>query len=63
MFNILEFLTPSATLKFRHVSAPLWKMLTHDRGEEMAERKRLAQRLSIYPFFADPHSPGQCGTH
>ena len=47
MFNILEFLTPSATLKLRSVSAPLWKMLTYDRGEEMAERKRLAQRISI----------------
>ncbi len=29
----------------------------YDRGKEMAEHERLAQRLAIRVFFADPHSP------
>jgi len=28
----------------------------------MAEHERLAQRLAIQAFFADPHSPWQRGT-
>lgn len=51
------------TRKFRHVPAPLRKTLTYDRGKEMAEHERLAQRLAIQVFFADPHSPWQRGTN
>jgi IS30 family transposase len=29
----------------------------------MAEHERLAQRLAIQVFFADPHSPRQRGTN
>ena len=49
--------------KFRHVPAQLRKTLTYDRGKEMAEHERLAQRLAIQVFFADPHSPWQRGTN
>jgi IS30 family transposase len=35
----------------------------YDRGLEMAEHKRLAQRLAIRVFFADPHNPWQRGTN
>ena len=49
--------------KLRHVPAPLRKTLTYDRGKEMAEHKRLAQRLALQVFFADPHSPWQRGTN
>lgn len=28
-----------------------------DRGKEMAEHERLAHRLSIQVFFADPYAP------
>ena len=45
------------TRKLRYVPAPLRKTLTYDRGKEMAEHERLAQRLAIQLFFADPHSP------
>jgi IS30 family transposase len=51
------------TKKLRHVSAPLCKTLTYDRGKEMAEHERLAQRLAIQIFFADPYSPWQRGTN
>ena len=49
------------TKKLRHVPALLRKTLTYDRGKEMAEHERLAQRLAIQLFFADPHSPWQRG--
>ena len=51
------------TRKLRYVPAPLRKTLTYDRGKEMAEHERLAQRLAIQVFFADPHSPWQRGTN
>ena len=51
------------TNKLRHVPAPLRNTLTDDRGTEMAEHERLAQRLSIRIFFADPYSPWHRGTN
>ena len=51
------------TKKLRHVPAPLRKTLTYDRGNERAEHERLAQRLAIRIFFADPYSPWQRGTN
>jgi len=51
------------TKQLRHVPAPLRKTLPYDRGKEMAEHERLAQRLAIRIFFADPHSPWQRGTN
>ena len=51
------------TRKLKHVPTPLRKTLTYDRGKEMAEHERLAQRLAIQVFFADPHSPWQRGTN
>ena len=51
------------TKKLRHVPAPLRKTLTYDRGKEMAEHERLALRLAIQIFFADPYSPWQRGTN
>jgi IS30 family transposase len=49
--------------KLRHVPASLRKTLTYDRGKEMAEHERLAARLAILVFFADPYSPWQRGTN
>ena len=51
------------TKKLRHVPAPLRNTLTYDRGKEMAEHERLAQRLAIRIFVADPYSPWQRGTN
>lgn len=51
------------TKKLRHVPAPLRKTLTDDRGKEMAEHERLAHRLAIQIYFADPHAPWQRGTN
>ncbi len=51
------------TKKLRHVPAVLRKTLTYDRGNEMAEHERLAERLAIRIFFADPYSPWQRGTN
>ena len=51
------------TKKLRHVPAPLRKTLTYDRGKEMAEHARLAERLNIRVFFADPYSPWQRGAN
>ncbi|MDH4235779.1 MAG: IS30 family transposase [Nitrospira sp.] len=51
------------TKKLRHVPAPLRKTLTYDRGKEMAEHERLAARLAIRVFCADPYSPWQRGTN
>ncbi len=51
------------TKKLRPVPAMLRKTLTDDRGKEMAEHARLAERLAIRIFFADPHSPWQRGTN
>lgn len=49
--------------KLRHVPASLRKILTYDRGKEMAEHERLAQRLAIRVFVADPHALWQRGTN
>jgi transposase, IS30 family len=51
------------TKKLRHVPALLRNTLTSDRGKEMAEHERLAERLAIRVFFADPYSPWQRGTN
>ena len=51
------------TKKLRHVPALLRKTLTYDRGKERAEHERLARRLAIQIFFADPYSPWQRGTN
>lgn len=51
------------TKTLRHVPALLRKTLTYDRGKEMAEHERLAERLAIRIFFADPYSPWQRGTN
>jgi len=51
------------TRKLKLVPTALRKTLTYDRGKEMAEHERLAQRLAIRVFFADPHSPWQRGTN
>ena len=51
------------TKKLRHVPAPLRKTLTYDRGKEMAEHERVAERLAIRIFFADPYRPWQRGTN
>ena len=53
----------SALLPLRHVPALLRKTLTNDRGKEMAEHERLAERLSIQIFYADPYSPWQRATN
>jgi IS30 family transposase len=47
----------------RHAPALLRQTLTYDRGNEMAEHERLAQRLAIQVGVADPHSPWQRGTN
>jgi transposase, IS30 family len=51
------------TKKLRQIPTPLRKTLTYDRGKEMAAHERLAHRLSIQIFFADPPSPWQRGTN
>lgn len=51
------------TKKLRQIPAALRKTLTYDRGKEMAEHERLAQRLAIRVFFADPHAPWQRGSN
>ena len=51
------------TKKLRHVPAPLRKTLTADRGKEMAEHERLAERFVIRVFLADPYSPWPRGTN
>ena len=51
------------TKNLRHGPAPLRKTLTSDRGKERAEHERLAARLAIRGFFADPYSPWQPGTN
>jgi len=51
------------TKKLRIIPAALRKTLTYDRGKEMTEHEQLAQRLRLHVYFADPHSPWQCGTN
>ncbi len=46
------------TKKLWHVPALRRKTLTDDRGKEMAEHERLAERLAIRMFFADPTARG-----
>ena len=50
------------TQKLRHVPALLRNTLTYDRGNERAEHERLAERLAIQMFFADPYRPWPRGT-
>jgi len=51
------------TKQLRHVPALLRKTLTYDRGKERAAHERVAERLAIRIFFADPYSPWQRGTN
>jgi transposase, IS30 family len=51
------------TKTLRHMPALLRKTLTYGRGKEMAEHERLAERLAIQIFFADPYSPWQRDTN
>ncbi len=51
------------TKKLRQIPAALRKTLTYDRGKEMAQHERLAHRLAIRVFFADPHAPWQRGSN
>lgn len=51
------------TQNLRPVPALLRKTLTYDRGNEMAEHARLAERLAMRVFVADPYSPWPRGTN
>ena len=51
------------TKKLQPVPAPRRNTLTDDRGKEMAEHERLAQRLAIQSFFADPYRLWPRGTN
>jgi IS30 family transposase len=51
------------TKTLRHVPTLLRNTLTYDRGKERAEHARLAERLAIQIFFADPYRPWQRGTN
>lgn len=51
------------TKKLQQIPAALRKTLTYDRGKEMTEHERLAHRLAIRVFFADPHAPWQRGSN
>ena len=51
------------TKKLQRVPVSLRKTLTYDRGKEMAAHERLARRVAIRVFFADPHAPWQRGTN
>ena len=51
------------TKKLRHVPALLRNTVTYNRGKERVEHARLAERLAIRVFFADPYSPWQRGTN
>jgi transposase, IS30 family len=42
---------------------PRRKTLTYDWGKEMVEHERLAERLAVQIFLADPYSPWQRGTN
>jgi len=41
----------------------LLQTLTHDRGVEMTQHKRITKALNLDVYFADPHSPWQRGTN
>jgi IS30 family transposase len=51
------------TKTLRHGPALLRKPRTSDRGKEMAAHERVAHRLAIKIFLADPSSPWPRGTH
>ena len=48
--------------RLSRIPEPLRKSLTYDRGKEMAEHEKLARKLKMSVYFADPHSPWQRGT-
>jgi IS30 family transposase len=45
------------------ISPELRLSLTYDRGKEMARHKKLAEKLKISVYFADPQSPWQRGSN
>ncbi|MBK1726808.1 IS30 family transposase [Halorhodospira neutriphila] len=49
--------------QMRRLPAILRQSLTYDRGSEMACHERLAQRLNLSIWFADPHAPWQRGSN
>jgi transposase, IS30 family len=50
------------TAKLNSIAGPLRKMLTFDRGKEMARYRELARDTNIRVYFCDPHSPWQRGS-
>lgn len=49
--------------QFRRLPQALRKTLTYDRGKEMAQHERLAEKTALRIYFADPHSPWQRGSN
>jgi len=49
--------------RFRRTPAALRKTLTYDRGKEMAQHEKLAEKTQMKIYFADPHSPWQRGSN
>lgn len=64
----MENATAEATLTgfspgLNRMDAPPRLSLTDDQGREMAAPQRLTAGTGVTVSFADPHSPGQRGTH
>ena len=51
------------TRQMKHVPAQMRQSLTYDRGSEMARHAKLARRLKLDIWFADPYAPWQRGSN
>jgi IS30 family transposase len=45
------------------IEPPLRKMMTYDRGSEMARHRELTETTGVHVYFADPHGPWQRGSN
>jgi IS30 family transposase len=51
------------TDKLIGIAQPMRKIMTYDRGKEMAYHRALTAATGMVVYFCDPHSPWQRGTN
>jgi IS30 family transposase len=58
-----QTVVPALTRQAKRLPAELYKLLTWDRGKELADHRRFTLPTNIDVYFCDPQSPWQRGSN